>query len=220
MKQIFLIETVPGKLSSVMQFIADINAQYKLFGSVVEALRVESIPDLIVLLGRTPPARFLNDIDALNKSIFTSRAPRIYIIAPESEEQLPKISSVTDYPLIILPAEKIEFLSTASGLMNIPFRRKFRIIVTIEIGSSMRHSALSIDFSESGMSFESTGQFEPGTALTVHFVNPKNRNRISIEGSIVRSFPARSDTTSCYGVHFKHMSATTKKDLLIFVKVL
>jgi hypothetical protein len=217
MKQIFLIETVPEKLSTVRQFIADINAEYKLFGSVIEALRVESTPDLVVLLSQTPLTHFLNDIDALNKSIFTSKAPRIYVISPEMEEHLPKISAVTHHPLVILPAEKIEFLSTAASLMSIPFRRKFRIIVTIDTSSSMKHSALSIDFSECGMAFESTEQFKTGAVLIVNFVNPKNRNRISIEGNIVRSFPTKSDTTFCYGIKFNNMSAKTKKDLLSFI---
>jgi c-di-GMP-binding flagellar brake protein YcgR len=51
----------------------------------------------------------------------------------------------------------------------------------------------------------------------VNFVNPKNRSRITIEGKIVRSFPATSDTTSCYGIQFNHMSEKTKKELFSFI---
>ena len=146
MKQIFLIETVREKLTTVRQCIADINAEYKLFGSVIEAVRAGSTPDLVVLFGRKSLVHFLNDIDVLNRSLYTSRVPRIYVLPPEMEEQVQKESAVTDHPLVILPVEKIEFLSTAAGLMSIPFRRKFRIIVTIETSSTMKHSALSIDF--------------------------------------------------------------------------
>lgn len=217
MKQIFLIETVPEKLTMVREFIADINAEYKLFGSVIEALRARSTPDLVVLFSRTTLAHFLSDIDALNQSIYTARVPRIYVIPPEMEEQMPKASAVANKPLVILPVEKIEFLSTAAGLMSIPFRRKFSIIVTIETSRNMKYSALSIDFSESGMAFKSTDRFETGATVTVSFVNPKNRNRLSLRGKIVRTFPARSDTTACYGIQFTDLPAKEKKELLSFI---
>jgi hypothetical protein len=217
MKQIFLIETVSEKLNMVKQFISLINAEYKLFGSVNEALRARSTPDLVVLFSRSPFAHFLSDIDALNKSIFALNVPRMYVISPEMEEQMPKESAVAQYPLVMLPVEKIEFLSTAAGLMNIPFRRKFRIIISIEEKGNIKHSGLSIDFSESGMAFESTDRFKVEANVKVNFVNPKNRNRLSLRGDIVRTFPARSDTTVCYGVRFTGMSAKNKEELLSFV---
>jgi len=88
--------------------------------------------------------------------------------------------------------------------------------VTLQVeGSNIRYSGVSIDFSETGMAFESAADLQPDTLLSVQFVNPRNRKRFSLKGTIIRR--SGSGSTIFYGLKFIDMTELDVRELMDFI---
>jgi hypothetical protein len=218
MKKIFLIESAQNGLNSVKLFLSEINASYVEYSSAEEASAADENPDLIILQARSQVNYFMQDVDIISRNANLSETPKIYITPPSVAESI-RDTSLDRHSVINMPVDKKKLLSKAAEFMKIPYRRVFRIIITIlPEGSNVRHSALSLDFSESGMAFETRTNFEKGTKITVNFVDPRNSGRMVLNAEIIRTMRTQSDTTGFFGVRFINLSGEDKNRLASFVR--
>ena len=222
MKIIYLIETFPDGLKVVKSYLSDINAKCKEFSSVDDALLQAKIavagPSLVVLLADKSLNNFQKDIASLKNSSFYSIIPRVSIIPGEITGIMSNIPLLNDEHLFHMPVDKLKFLASLAKLMNLPQRRTFKIIISIQPESgNLKYSGLSIDFSETGMAFESDSELGIGNKINVSFVNPRNRNRFLLKAEIVRRVPVQSSNRFFYGVKFIEMKKDETKNLSEFI---
>ncbi len=222
MKIIYLIETFPDGLKTVKSHLSDINAKFTEFSSVAAALHQAKIaveaPSLVVLLADKSLNNFQKDITSLKNSFFYSNIPRVSIIPGEMTGIMSSIPVLNDEHVFHMPVDKLKFLSSLAKLMNLPQRRTFKIIISIQPESgNLKYSGVSIDFSETGMAFESDFGMDLGNKINVSFVNPRNRNRMLLKAEIVRRVPVKSSNRIFYGVRFIGMNKDEMKNLSDFI---
>lgn len=218
MKNIFLIETFPDGFKRIKSYLSEWGAQCIEFDSVNDAIKTEIDTDLVLLLANKDINQYQRDLISLKNSTL-ARVPRISFLPLEISEAASTTRAMLNELSFQIPVDKQQLFSTLAKVLKIPERRSFRIIITIQPrGSSLRYTGMSIDFSETGLAFSCRATFEKGQKIVVTFVNPKGRNRIILEGEIVRMKSSLADDESFYGVSFVNMTERVRKDLLRFIK--
>ena len=191
------------------------------FSSVEEALKAEGRPDLVLLLANKNPKSYRSDLASLNNDIAFSSIPRISIFPfdfPEQESTAGKGEAASG-PAFSLPVDRLKFLSELAGVLKIPTRRVFEILIGIQPeGSGLKYSGKSLDFSETGMAFECDTDLEGGGKVIVSFVNPKSRKRVLLNAEIVRKRSTPSGPQTIYGVRFIKMTGQNIEDLTNFIR--
>lgn len=218
MKKFLVIETFPDGLKRIKSYLSEWGAQCIEFDSVNDAIKTETEADLVLLLANKDINQDQHDLISLKNSTIGG-IPRISLLPIEISEAASTTRAMLHELSLQIPVDKQQFFSTLAKALKIPERRSFRIIITIQPqGSTLIYTGMSIDFSETGMAFSCRAAFEKGQEIVVTFVNPKNRNRIVLEGEIVRTKSSLSDDESFYGVSFINMTERVRKDLLRFIK--
>jgi hypothetical protein len=218
MKNIFVIEPFADGLKTVKAYLSENNYQYSEFGSLDKALKSGEVPALLVLLADRVHESFLNDISLLKQHAPFSKVPRIFILPYATARMTQHPDLVDGQSSFRLPVEKLRFLSVVAKCLDRSPRRVFRIIITIQQhGSNIRYSGISIDFSETGMAFESTGDFAVGQEVTVNFVNPRTRKRFVQQSTVARRASTQPGGSSFYGVMFQEMAEQNVNDLMKFI---
>lgn len=218
MKHFHLIETAPNGLRTVKAFFETMNADCRVFGSVLDALNAGAVPDMIVLLAQREERDYRRDIHMLSSDRVYGKLPRI-VVLPMSLSMKRKTAAVIDgeaeFPL---PVDKLKFLAEVARCLDIPQRRDFQIIITIATpDSNLHYSGISIDFSETGMGFESRADFSVGQHISTSFVNPGTKTRLLLQGDVVRKVPAASADKFLYGVRFAGMEMQSSEELRRFI---
>lgn len=216
MKKIFLIEKSPDVFKAVKAHLEESDIQYVKFSSLDEALQSEEAPALIILFTTDTYEDIKHDIDALINNAAFSRIPRILLLPFNTSVSESRIRNLDIQALFQIPVEKLKFLTSVAQLLRRGPRRVFRILITLQPeGSKIRYSGTSIDFSESGMAFESSADFQSGDLLQVQFVNPGSRKRFLLKASVIRRVVTGS--TIFYGIKFIEMNEQNEKELLDFI---
>lgn len=212
MKKIFLIESVPDGLKNVKPFLSEINAECQSFKSLQEVFDEDEKPDLILLLASKDMHEYGKAIGSLKNNATYSRVPRMSLF-PYKPHGLGQ-----DEVFLVMPVDKLKFLSTLANILNIPHRRVFKILIGIQPeGSSLKYSGVSIDFSETGMAFECNTDLSKDEKIVVSFIDPKNRNRFRLSASIARKKLNYTASQHFYGVSFAGMTDQERESLLNFV---
>ena len=218
MKNIFLIGAFPDGLKTTRSYLSEINLNYSEFSSVKDAVESGRVPSLIVLLADKNMKNFDEDVDSLKNSPSFSRIPRIYIFPFEMPGVLPAPGIIDGQSSFQMPVDKLKFLSSVSTFLKRPPRRVFRILITvIPDGSNLRYSGVSMDFSETGMAFESVSDFHVGDKININFVNPRNRKRFLLKAEIIRKASTQPGSNTFYGVMFSEMTDKDAKELMSFL---
>lgn len=218
MKNVFLIEKSPDVFRAVKAYLEESDIQYVKFSSLDEALQSEEVPALIILFTTNSYEDIKHDIDALINNAAFSRIPRILLLPFNTSVSESKIRELDVHiqALFQIPVEKLKFLTSVAHLLIRAPRRVFRILITLQPeGSKIRYSGTSIDFSESGMAFESSADFQPGDLLQVQFVNPGSRKRFLLKARLIRRVVTGS--TIFYGIKFIETNEQNEKELLNFI---
>jgi hypothetical protein len=218
MSIIHLIETVPGSLKAVKSYLTEMDASSLEFPTVADSVNSGELPDLVVLTANNDIPQFHNDINALKDNGFYAKIPRIIII-PTSLTKTADIHEVTaSHSTFTMPVDRLQFLSTASQFLKRSPRRVFRILISIQLrDSNIRYSGVSIDFSESGMSFESPLDIPKNQEMSISFVNPKNRKRFSLNAIVARRASTQPGGSNFYGVTFNKLSSSDAVELMRFI---
>lgn len=218
MKHFHLIETIPNGLRTVKTFFEDMNADYKVFSSVTGALSGTEVPDMVVLLAQKDEEDYRRDIDMLLSARVYGKVPRVAVL-PISLAMKRKSASVIDGEVEFpLPVDKVKFLSEVASCLDIPQRRAFQIIITIVTPeSNLQYSGMSIDFSETGMGFESRTDFAVGQGVKTSFVTPGTKTRLSLQGTVARKMPAAAADKFLYGIRFVDMQQQDFGELRRFI---
>ncbi len=117
-----------------------------------------------------------------------------------------------------MPVDKLKFISVVAKCLERSPRRIFRILVTVQPeNSNLRYSGTSIDFSETGMAFECTSDFDLGQKIIVNFVHPRTRRRFILNSVIARRASTQPGFTSFYGVMFSEMLGQDVEELMKFI---
>jgi len=218
MKQVFLIERSPDVLNTVKSHLRKNGLSFLSFQSVEEAGLSEHLPVLIVLFGTDNLEEMRQDLGILKNNPSYFRIPKILV--------LPLHSSITDTAcegldvqgLFTTPVEQLRFQALVSKFLGQAPRRVFRILVTVQQGTStIRHSGISVDFSQSGMAFECVHDFPMGEKLIVSFVNPRSMTRFSLKAEVARKKSIPISKTALYGVAFSKLSEKEAGDLAAFI---
>lgn len=218
MKHFHLIETTPNGIRTVKTYCEDMNAECQVFSSVDDALYSGEVPDMVILLARKEAENYRKDIEMLSSDRVYGKVPRV-VMLPMSLSMKRKASSVingeAEFPL---PVDKLKFLSEVAKCLDIPQRRVFQIIITIMVpDSQLQYSGMSIDFSETGMGFESRALFSIGQCIKISFVNPGTKNRLSLQGEVARKAPTISVDKFLYGIRFVNMQTQDSRELRGFI---
>lgn len=217
-KRIYLIETVRAGLKNVRAYLSDIDIEYSIYPSVDEALNSEQVGDLVILMARNKLSDFQADKDKLRNHPSYEKIPRIYILPFSVRDEVPDPNVIDGIPSFPIPVEKLRFLATVSEFLKRAQRRVFKIVVTIiPDGTNIRYLGTSIDFSQSGMAFESSAALEKGQFISVSFVNPKNRNRLLFKGEVIRRAGPLMGKSAFYGVQFARMTEPQQGELREFL---
>lgn len=218
MKKIFLIGTFPDGLKTIRSYLSDINVNYLEFSSVRDAVESGRVPSLVVLLADKIVENFNKDVDSLKNNPSFSRIPRIYIFPLQMSGILPDSRIIDGQSSFQMPVDKLKFLSSVSTFLKRPPRRVFRILITIiPKESNLRYSGISMDFSETGMAFESISDFLKGDKIKINFVNPRNRKRFLLNAEVIRKASTQPGSTTFYGVMFIDMTNKDAKELMDFI---
>ena len=214
MKHFHLIETIPNGLRTVMTYFEAMNADYKVFSSVDEALHSAKVPDMVVLLAQKEEGDYRRDVSMLLQDRVYGKVPRVTVL-PLSLSMKRKTTSViegeAEFPL---PVDKQKFLSAVAKCLDIPQRRACQIIITIVTpDSNLQYSGMSMDFSETGMGFESRADFSLGQLVKTSFVNPGTKNRLSLQGEVARKVPVAAADKYLYGIRFIDMQPQDSEEL-------
>lgn len=218
MKHFHLIETAPNGLRTVKTFFEAMNADCRVFSSVNEALNSAMPPDMVILLAQREEGEYRKDVSMLASDRVYGKVPRVAVL-PMSLSMKRKAASViegeAEFPL---PVDKLKFLSEVARCLDIPQRRNCQIIITIVIpDSKLQYSGISLDFSETGMGFESRADFPIGQPVRASFVNPGTKTRLSLQGVVARKVPAISADRYLYGIRFVDMQAQESEELQRFI---
>jgi hypothetical protein len=214
MKLFHLIETAPNGLRTIKTFFEAMNADYKVFSAVDEALNSTKVPDMVVLLAQKEEEDYRRDIVMLLSATVYGKVPRIAVL-PLSLSMKRKTTAViegeAEFPL---PVDKVKFLSAVAKCLDIPQRRACQIIIAIATpDSNLQYSGISMDFSETGMGFESRADISVGQSVKTSFVNPGTKNRLSLKGAVARKVPAAAADKFLYGIRFIDMQPQDFEEL-------
>jgi len=217
MSELFIIEPTSGGLKTIKEYLSKINATFLTFSSASEVKKTSKRPSLIVLLAEKSIPNMYAQIDELKNSDLRS-VPVIIILSMELADSMPKNGMIDGKKVFLSNVDNAEFLGTVGQILGIPVRRSFKILVTLSSPkNNMRYSALSVDFSETGMAFECTTSLLQGETLEVSFINPTKRIRLVFNIEIVRKFSNPSGTSFFYGAQFVRLSAKDKMALRDFL---
>ena len=216
MENVFLIEKSPDVFGAVKSHLEESDIRYAVFSNLSDALQEQKVPSLIILFTTDSYEEIKHDIDILKTNTAFSRVSRALVLPFNSSVIESKINALDIRALFQVPVEKLKFLTAISQLLKRAPRRVFRILVTLQVeGSNIRYSGVSIDFSETGIAFESDADLEPGNILSIQFVNPRNRKRFSLKGTIIRR--SGTGSTIFYGLKFIGMTDQEVKELRDFI---
>ena len=217
MGTIHLIEPTANGLRAAKGYLSEINAAYLVFGSV-DACLEEAVPDLIILLADRDPDSYARDIDRLKKSRSHGGVKRLCILPFEVSMRRAKkqiADGESEHPL---PLAKEKFLFSVAQCLNLPQRRAFSAIVTIQPeAGNLRILGKSVDFSETGMSFECDTDFPQKEIVRVSFGNPARGLRLQLRAMVVRKHTAESGTSFFHGVRFLDTPEEEKEQLRKFL---
>ena len=218
MKLFHLIETVPNRLRTAISFFQEMSAESRVFASVREAFAASEVPDMVVFLAPKDEAQYKADIRALSGSSLYGSVPRINILPLALALHRKTAVMIGGETEFTLPLDRQKFLAEVTGRLDIPQRRKFRIIISIQIpDSNIQFSGVSLDFSETGMGFESRAAFDVHQRVSISFVNPKTRVRLRLQAVVVRKASAAAADNFVYGARFMDLSGTDAKELKKFI---
>ena len=211
MKKIHVIETVKDGLRTLKPYLSDAHMPYSEYSSVNDSINSGEVPALLIVLADKNSELFKRDMECIKNNSSFSMVPRMFILPFHIKGFYPN-EEIIDYQVSFqLPVEKTRFISALSKLLRRSPRRVFRILISVQTEeSNIRYAGVSVDFSESGIAFESSAEFSNGQPLTINFVNPKNRKRFSLKAEVIRRASTQPGGTSFYGVKFSEMS---EKDL-------
>ncbi len=218
MLDIFLVESIPDALKTVKYYLSDGHYTFTVFGSLAEAAESPKAPSLVIILADKDAGEFNKNMDVLKHHTVFSKIPRI-IIQPHNVPYLSEHPELLDdQPSFQMPVDKLLFLSVVAKCLKRSPRRIFRILITVQPeGSNIRYSGLSVDFSETGMAFESTADITVRQMVKVNFVNPRNRRRFDISARIARKAATQPGGSVFYGIKFLEMTEQDMKDMLQFI---
>lgn len=214
-----LIGNFQGELKQIKFHLQEINAQCSEFSAVPEALKVSGTPDMVVVFADKNIKSIKADIALLQQSTL-SEIPRLFILPRGMSDLKPDdgLIMVDGEPAFQVPVDKLTFLSFLARLLKIPQRRVFRIIITVHPdGSNIKYSGMSLDFSETGMSFQCVEDIQVDQLITVFFVNPKNRKRFSLRAKVVRKTSTQTGGANFYGITFLEMNDEDARALMAFI---
>ena len=217
-KTVVLIDPSGSGLRPIKPHLLDINTESHEFSSVEDAEQGVTSPDLLIIYTGNGASPVGKSLQSLRESVTLSSVPRVFIGSPEFMKALPDLSGLKSEKVLPLFGDKLIFLSTLADIMKIPHRRLFKILIGLRPeDSAVNYSGISIDFSESGMAFESAKEFPEGKVVQITFINPKNRKRFKLLAEIVRVRSNVSGTQFFHGARFVSMSKEEKENLRSFV---
>lgn len=218
MKKIHIIESVKDGLRTVKPHLAEAHLPYSEYGSVNDSINSGEVPALLMVLADKNLERFNRDVESIKNNPSFSMIPRMFIL-PFNIVGLYPNEEIVDYQASFqLPVDKFRFIATVSKLMRRVPRRVFRILISLQTEEgNVRYTGVSVDFSETGIAFESSAAFENGQILSVNFVNPKNRKRFSLKVEVVRKASTQPGGTSFYGVKFRDMTEQSRQEVKNFL---
>ncbi len=220
MKNIALIGDFHGEHNIIKSYLEEMNAKYLEVSTVRLLLNSTAMPDMIIILARKSLDSLNEEIGLLKNEQQIAEIPRLVILPRAMSDFGPgaELISVGGEPAFQVPIDKLIFLSALAKFLKIPYRRVFRIIITIQPdGSNIKYSGMSLDFSETGMSFQCVEDISVGHSLSVFFVNPKNRKRVGLRAVVARKTPTRTGGANFYGVKFADLKADDLKELQAFI---
>jgi len=218
MKKIFLIEKSPDIFNTITSCLEENQLFYSQFKNLDEALKSGEVPSLIVLFVNNNTKGINIEIEALKSNPSFSRIPRIFIFPFEMTGIIPNSEIISGQSSFQVPVDKMKFLSTVSKFLKRSTRRVFRIVISVQPEeSNIRYSGISIDFSETGVAFESSSDLPVKQKIYLSFVNPKSRKRLLFKGEIARKASTQPGGTAFYGIKLEEMSNKDKKDFINFL---
>jgi hypothetical protein len=216
MGKIHIIEPISNGLQAAKGYLSEINARYLVFEST-DACLAEEPGDLVIILADKDIGFYAKDIEKLKKSRSHRGMKRLCVLPFELSMKRTRkqiIDGEFEHPM---PLDRERFLLSVGNCLNIPQRRTFKTIVMIQPeAGGIRYSGNSVDFSETGMSFECNTNFPVNQPLTVSFGKPTG-GRMQLKAVVVRNNPSHSGTSYFHGVKFIDISDEQRSELRIFV---
>lgn len=206
-KKIFLVETCPEGLKTIKSHLFDINAKHAVFATLSDAMSKTDLPDLVILLARNNAENCNEDIVFYHSVPSFSKIPLMLILPLQGVAKVQALKRDKCQYTFQMPVDKLDFLSKVAGVLKVPPRRVFQIVITImEESGNIRYSGISVDFSENGMAFECNADFAVGHKIIVRFINPKNREKFFLHAEVMRKSGTQQANTYFYGVSFNKMT--------------
>ena len=217
MRRIFFIEQSGEELTSVRTYLEDV-AKCARFCSVMEAIKADGPPDLILLAADGDPENLRRDLSFLRGSSFYGKIPRMVFLPADIPSALLKSSRLETETVLRFPVDKSEVLSKIAGLQKRAHRRLYEILIGLQPeGDARKYFGKSLDFSETGIAFECNEKIAQGKRVIITFVTPRNRRRFILEAEIVRARSDHPGALYAYGATFRNMTPEDKKDLMDFI---
>lgn len=210
MKCIWLIRDEGSHWSSIVRLFEEVNAEIvSLDEDTGLHLARGAVPDLIVLgaasLSRLPPA--------------LRKRPRVvFVLGDQRTGEFSAQLGELNQQVLSWPGDRKKLLETASVILGISPRKKFRTLIRIFVGGDPQgFVGKSIDFSLTGMAFSTMMDIAKGSHVGISLSLPGDRGSIRFQLKIVRSAPEEQGDTRGYGGEYLNMQRETLERLTSFV---
>jgi len=217
MSKYFLINPVGDAQTIVKSCITGIGDSYLEFNSVSEASASGESPHVVLLFASTNMANFQHEISALKMRPFFAKIARILFVPKDIAQTVLQSKALEGEMIFSLPVDKTLLTARLSVIKKRAHRRIFEILMRIQpSGSNLIYFGKSMDFSETGIAFQTGEAFEIGQKVVVSFVNSRDKTRFVLESEIVRKSLLTAGA-SLYGARFENVLPSVLKNLIDFI---
>ncbi len=217
MSKYFLINPTGDAQTIVKSCITEIGDSYLEFNSVSEASASGESPHVVLLFAGTNMANFQNDISALKMRPFFAKIARILFVPKDIAQTVLQSRALEGEMIFHLPVDKAQLISRLSVIKKRAHRRIFEILMRIQPkGSNLMYFGKSVDFSETGIAFQTEEAFEIGQKVAISFVNSRDKTRFVLASEIVRK-SILSAGASLYGARFENVQQSVLRNLIDFI---
>ncbi len=178
-------------------------------------------PDL-VLLDLILPGMNGDEVCRKIKSDPTLKNTKIIMVTTISDEEtMDRCMKAGCDDYVTKPIHQPDLLGKAAGLLDIPYRVHFRILVKVEVRGEYDQGffmGTSSDISNSGILVETDQKIELGEKVNLQFVVPGQSDTIQVVGKMARVDELSFRDRFGIGIHFDSLTPEQEQSIATFIK--
>lgn len=219
MKKILLVDSAKEVLDQEKSFLNRANIKVFTARSGKEAIEIyrKELPDVVVL---DFDLSDMSGVEVCKEISLFKRSPILMVIDRGNPLVLKACRDAGADDFTFKPLNQKELLKKVGGLLNIPQREDFRILMKIKVEGEKEGNFFmgsTIDISTSGMLMETQHEeINVGDRLECNFFLPWKLKAVNISGVVMRK--AKGKEGFHYGIRFERLDPIIRKEIEDYIK--